>query len=208
MHSMYFVKTPGILPLIYGNRIWKINTREKIIYPTFDDGPEEEITPKVLDILDKYGAKATFFCLGKNAEKHPGIIKDILSAGHALGNHSYSHKNGFKTGDTEYVEDVRKCEKIFRASLFRPPYGRMRNEQARILSEDYKIIMWDIIPGDFDGKVTKEQCFRRSVKYSGEGTVIVFHDSQKAKEKLLYTLPRYLEYYKEQGYSFNKIPSD
>ncbi len=204
---MYLVKTPIILSLFYKNLIWKVNTKEKVIYLTFDDGPDEEVTPKVLDILDGYKAKATFFCLGNNAEKHPGIIERIVKSGHVLGNHSYSHRNGFKTDTEDYFKDIYKCDRVFQSELFRPPYGRIRSKQAKILSKDYKIIMWSVIPGDFDRNVTKEKCLSRSIKNSGQGTIIVFHDSQKAKEKVLYVLPRYLKHFKDRGYSFETLNS-
>jgi peptidoglycan/xylan/chitin deacetylase (PgdA/CDA1 family) len=202
---MYFVKTPVILSLFYKNLIWKVNTNKKVIYLTFDDGPDEEVTPKVLDILDEYDAKATFFCLGNNAEKHPGIIERIVKSGHVLGNHSYSHRNGFKTDTEHYIEDVNKCDRVFQSELFRPPYGRIRSKQAKIISKDFKIIMWSVIPGDFDRKVTKEKCLSRSIKNSVQGTIIVFHDSQKAKEKVLYALPHYLKHFKELEYSFEAL---
>jgi peptidoglycan/xylan/chitin deacetylase (PgdA/CDA1 family) len=205
---MYFVKTPVILSLFYKNFIWKVNTKEKIIYLTFDDGPDEEVTPKVLDILDEYDAKATFFCLGNNAEKYPGIIEKIVKSGHVLGNHSYSHKNGYKSKLDEYIADVERCESVFKSNLFRPPYGRIKKSQAKILSENYKIVMWSVIPGDFDRKISKQKCLERSIENSGSGTIIVFHDSQKAKEKALFTLPHYLKHFKEQGFSFNKIQFD
>ncbi len=202
---MYFVKTPGILPLFYKNLIWKVDTPEKVIYLTFDDGPDPEVTPIVLDILAESDAKATFFCLGNNVEKHPEITERILSSGHTLGNHSYSHKNGFKTELNDYLRDVEKAGTIIKSGLFRPPYGRIKNKQAKVLSEKYKIIMWSVIPGDFDDKINKEQCFKRAREHSGPGSIIVFHDSQKAKEKILYTLPRYLKYMKERGYSFDVL---
>ena len=205
---MYFVKTPVILSLFYKDFIWKVNTKEKIIYLTFDDGPDEEVTPKVLDILDEYDAKATFFCLGNNAEKYPGIIERIVKSGHILGNHSYSHKNGYKSKLDEYIADVERCESVFKSNLFRPPYGRIKKSQAKILSENYKIVMWSVIPGDFDRKISKQKCLERSIENSGSGTIIVFHDSQKAKEKALFTLPHYLKHFKEQGFSFNKIQFD
>jgi peptidoglycan/xylan/chitin deacetylase (PgdA/CDA1 family) len=205
---MYFVKTPVILSLFYKNFIWKVNTKEKIIYLTFDDGPDEEVTPKVLDILDEYDAKATFFCLGNNAQKYPGIIEKIVKSGHVLGNHSYSHKNGYKSKLDEYIADVERCESVFKSNLFRPPYGRIKKSQAKILSENYKIVMWSVIPGDFDRKISKQKCLERSIENSGSGTIIVFHDSQKAKEKALFTLPHYLKHFKEQGFSFNKIQFD
>ncbi len=205
---MYFVKTPGILSTFYNNLIWKIDTDEKIIYLTFDDGPDKEVTPQILDILNEYDARATFFCLGKNAERHPEIIDRIIKSGHATGNHSFSHKNGYKTELEDYIADVRKCEGVFNSILFRPPYGRIRKRQAKVLSKDYKIVMWSVIPGDFDINVSKEKCLKRSIMNSGPGSIIVFHDSQKAKEKVLFTLPRYLKHFKELGFSFNKIQFD
>ena len=202
---MYFVKTPKIVSLIYKSLIWEIPEKEKVIYLTFDDGPEKNLTPEVLKILDNYKAKATFFCVGENSIKNPEIILQIIKAGHAIGNHSYSHLKGYRTNTEEFINDIKKCSEILNTKLFRPPYGRITRNQIKKLKEDYKIIMWSVIPGDFDNKVSKELLLKRSIKYTKRGTIIVFHDNIKTKEKVLHALPRFLEYFINKGYKFERI---
>ncbi|OQX72251.1 MAG: hypothetical protein B6D61_14420 [Bacteroidetes bacterium 4484_249] len=202
---MYFVKTLKIVSLIYRSLIWEIPEKEKIIYLTFDDGPEEKFTPEILQILDRYKAKATFFCVGENSKKNPGIIQQIIKAGHAVGNHSYSHLKGNRTNTEEFINDIKKCNDILKTKLFRPPYGKISRRQIKRLKEDYNIIMWSVIPGDFDDKVSKELLLKRSIKYTKQGTIIVFHDNIKTKEKVLYALPKFLEHFINMGYNFEKI---
>ncbi|MBL0233427.1 MAG: polysaccharide deacetylase family protein [Chitinophagaceae bacterium] len=201
---MYFFKTPFWLKLLYPKRTWAISTSEKIIYLTFDDGPHPQITPFVLDLLKQYEAKASFFCIGHNVERYPLVYDRILADGHSTGNHTYDHKNGFKTNDEEYLNDLRKAETWIRSKLFRPPYGRLKWSQARKL-KDYRIIMWDLLSGDFDTGLKKEKCLEMVKKHARPGSILVFHDSEKAWERLEYVLPNMLAYFKQQGYRFEKI---
>jgi peptidoglycan-N-acetylglucosamine deacetylase len=175
-----------------------------VLFLTFDDGPVPEITPWVLDCLKEYNAKATFFCVGENVTRHPDIFGRILSEGHSVGNHTYNHLNGWKTSLPDYIENIQRCVEID-SDLFRPPYGRMTLPQYRLLSQSYRIIMWDVLSTDFDLRISGSTCYRRVIQNAGKGSVIVFHDSIKAAERLCYCLPKVLEYYRDKGYSFKRI---
>jgi len=200
---MYFFTVPDILKKIYGKNItWKMDPSEKSIWLTFDDGPNPAVTPWVLDILKKYDAKATFFCLGKNVESNPEIFKTIIREGHSVGNHSYSHKNGWCTHSNVYIADVEKCNQYVNAKFFRPPYGKLKPSQLQQLKQKYSIILWSLISGDFDINLKKEKCLDAVLNYTKSGTIIVFHDSLKAKEKLEFVLPKFLEHFKNLGYTF------
>ncbi len=205
---MYFIKIPAILSEFNSDLVTKIRTKQNVIYITFDDGPNRNITPEILDILKPFNAKATFFCLGMKAAKAPELMIRMTEEGHAIGNHSYSHPKGRETDTETYIKDVRKCGDIFKADLFRPPYGSYRIEQMDRLKSRYKIILWNVMTGDFDEKVSKEKVLRRSVRYTKKGTIIVFHDMQKAKEKVLYALPRFLEHFSKKGFTFEPIKSE
>ena len=206
----YFVKTPGWLKKIYASYIWSLPPNGKNVYLTFDDGPHEEATPFVLDQLKKYNAKATFFCIGKNVVREPGIYRQILADGHSTGNHTYNHLNGWKTKNEIYLKDIALASDHIDSNLFRPPYGRISSFQARNLRsvmrrQDPKVIMWDVLSGDFDMDITNERCLSNVVLSCVPGSVVVFHDSQKAFLKLQYVLPRVLEFLSEKGYSFREI---
>ncbi len=202
---MYLIKTPRIIPRIFPNFIWKIPSTLKEIYLTFDDGPVPEITPWVLDQLDKFNAKATFFCVGENIIKTPDIFQKIVECGHKVGNHSFNHLNGWATDNRPYFHNVRICANIVKSALFRPPYGRLKPSQAQFLQRHYDIVMWDVLSGDFDHNLPREKCFENVTNHAKEGSIIVFHDSVKAIENLKYTLPRVLKYYSSLGYSFKSI---
>lgn len=206
----YFVKTPWWLKKLYSSRIWSINTNEKKIYLTFDDGPHPTITPFVLGELKKYGAKATFFCIGKNVVSYPGVYQQILDEGHRTGNHTQNHLNGWQTVNDIYFSDIEEATLYINSDLFRPPYGRIRSSQAKYIrramdKETAKIVMWDVLSGDFDKSTTPEQCLKNVVEKTNDGSVIVFHDSVKAWEKLSYTLPRILEHFSRKGFTFSAI---
>jgi len=203
----YFVKTPWWLKTIYPSYTWDIKTKEKLIYLTFDDGPHEQATPFVLDQLKKYNAKATFFCVGKNVSALPSVYKQILDDGHTTGNHTYNHLNGWKTADADYLNDVGEAAKIIESSLFRPPYGRIKSFQAKNLSfvmkdRSAQIIMWDVLSGDFDQNISRERCLQNVVLNARNGSIVVFHDSQKAFPLLEYCLPRALQFFLEKGFRF------
>lgn len=202
---MYLVKSPFFLKKYYSNFVWKIPTTEKIIYLTFDDGPTPEITEWTLTTLKKFNAKATFFCIGANVVKYPEIFQQIISDGHAIGNHTHHHLNGWHTDKEAYFRNIKKCEEVVKSNLFRPPYGRIKKSQYKLIKEDYKVIMWDVLSGDFDPKTTPKKCLSNVINNTTEGSVVVFHDSLKAADNLKYTLPKVLEYFVEQGYRFGKL---
>ena len=204
----YLVRTPWLLKKFYPECIWDIKTDEKNIYLTFDDGPHPVATPFVLDELKKYNAKATFFCIGKNVAEHFDIYKRIIEEGHSVGNHTYDHLNGWKVKDEEYLDNIFKAKKIIDSNLFRPPYGRISRFQLKQLSGkkyDLTPIMWSVLSGDFDEEVTGEECYLTVAKYAKAGAVVVFHDSEKAFERLRYALPLVLKNFKEKGFEFRNI---
>lgn len=202
---MYLVKSSYFIKKYYSNFIWKITTTEKIIYLTFDDGPTPEITEWTLATLKSFNAKATFFCVGSNVVKYPEIFQQIISEGHAVGNHTHHHLNGWHTNNEDYLRNIKKCEKVVTSNLFRPPYGRIKKSQYELIKEEYQVIMWDVLSGDFDSKTTPEKCLSNVIDNTTEGAIIVFHDSLKAASNLKYTLPKVLEYFVEQGYRFEVI---
>ena len=204
----YLVKTPWALKKMYPECIWDFKTVEKNIYLTFDDGPHPEATEFVLEKLKKYNAKATFFCIGKNVEEHFNIYTKIIKEGHSVGNHTYDHLNGWKTDDKEYLDNIYKAKKIIDSNLFRPPYGRITKFQLKQLKgEKYKLkpVMWSVLSGDFDTEISGEECYLTVSKNAKEGAVVVFHDSQKAWDRLHYALPLVLKYFTEKGFEFRKI---
>ncbi len=230
---MRFVRPPYLVRKYYTDIVWRVKTTEKNIYLTFDDGPVPEVTPWVLDILKKFGAKATFFCVGENVEKYPDLYRRIVLEGHGVGNHTYNHLNGWRTGDGMYLKNIEKCSKammdfsqelnvpakkmnassdIMNTSssqkerrLFRPPYGRIRKSQIAGLQEDFSIVMWDVLSYDFDVFVSPEECLRYIKKKLRVGSIIVFHDSLKARKNLEYVLPRVLEGFGEKGFGFKRL---
>ncbi len=177
----------------------------KTLYLTFDDGPDPEVTPAVLALLKERNARATFFCLGQNVKKHPDLFQSIASDGHAIGNHSFSHFDGWKTPAGEYAENISRCEPLFQTRLFRPPYGRFNLSQYFLLRKKYKFIMWSVMSGDFHRKTTPAQCLSNVLQNSKPGSIIVFHDSLKSKENVLNTLPLVLDHFLKEGFSFEKI---
>lgn len=203
------VKLFPVRPPLYADRFlnkftWKLEGGNKI-YLTFDDGPTPIITKKVLDILDEFKIKSTFFCLGRNVEKYPEIYNDIIKRGHAIGNHSYSHLNGWKTKYKEYVNDVELASHCLKTKLFRPPYGKIKPFQLRNIRKRYKVIMWDVLSGDFSKNIDNITCLNNVIKYTTDGSIIVFHDSVKASNNLFYALPKAIEYLLSKGYKFDKI---
>ena len=206
----YVVKTPWWLRTLYSSFIWKINTSEKILYLTFDDGPHPEATLFVLNELKKFNASATFFCIGKNVEDHPDIYNRILSEGHSIGNHTYSHYNGWWVKNEVYLKDVLKASHFINSSLFRPPYGKITTFQAKQLppvmkGSKVKVIMWDVVSGDFDEKVSNQQCLENVIFNSKEGSIIVFHDSEKTFSKIQYVLPKVLDFFSKKNYRFEGL---
>ncbi len=205
---LYFIKTPWWLKKLWPGCVWNIKTDEKILYFTFDDGPHPMATPFVLDQLKKFNAKATFFCIGKNAEKYFYLYKNIIEDGHKPGNHTYDHLNGWKETDKSYLQNIFKAKQVIDSNLFRPPYGRITKFQLKQMSaEKYKLItvMWDVLSGDFDKNMSAENCFLNVARNAKPGSIIVFHDSEKSFSKLLHTLPKVLDYFSKKGYEFRAI---
>jgi peptidoglycan/xylan/chitin deacetylase (PgdA/CDA1 family) len=202
---MYLTRTPKLIQSLFPNFVWHLPTTEKVIYLTFDDGPIPEVTPWVLDELATYNAKATFFCVGDNVRKHNHIFEAILEAGHAVGNHTYHHMDGWQTDNIAYFHNIRHCAHLVKSNLFRPPYGRLKPKQAQFLQRHYQIVMWDVLSGDFDVQLSKEKCLENIISGVSGGSIIVLHDSQKARERLDYVLPRTLKYFSEHGYRFEAI---
>ncbi len=203
---MYFVHTPYFVRKFYNkNLIWNIPTKEKKIFLTFDDGPVPGFTNEILSILNQFNAKATFFCVGENINNHKNEFEEILNNGHIVGNHSFNHLNGRKTNFEDYISNIEKSNQLYKTILFRPPYGRITSEQIKEVSKNYKIIMWTVLTGDFDKNVSKEKCLKNAIKYTKKGSIIVFHDNKKTKEKVLFALPRFLEYFIKNGFVFETL---
>jgi peptidoglycan/xylan/chitin deacetylase (PgdA/CDA1 family) len=224
------IKTPGVAKKMFPNYVWDIVTSEKIIYLTFDDGPTPEITNWTLNVLKQYNAKATFFCIGNNIEKHPEIFQSILNEGHAIGNHTHNHLKGWKTKAKAYLENIELCESILKkqisktetqvrnsettnqktlfANLFRPPYGQITPKQGKnLMMLDYKIVMWDVLSFDWEPEVKPEVCYKNVIDKAVKGSIVVFHDSVKASKNMQYALPKVLQYFSEQGYRFETLNS-
>jgi peptidoglycan/xylan/chitin deacetylase (PgdA/CDA1 family) len=191
--------------IIYPQIIKSFPSEKGKLFFTFDDGSDKEVTPIVLDILKKFNAKATFFCLGENVEKNIDLYNRIIIEGHKTGNHGFSHLNGFKTNTKLYSENIEKAEKLIDKKIFRPPYGKLKPSQYKILKGKYKIILWDVMSYDFDQSLTGKQCAEIVIKNATDGSIIVFHDTQKAKARLIEALPISLEYFSSHGYKFDKI---
>ncbi|MDF3077352.1 MAG: polysaccharide deacetylase [Sphingobacteriaceae bacterium] len=199
---MYLVKTPFWLRWLYPGLVWHKERSQKLIYLTFDDGPIPVVTPFVLKTLKAFNAKATFFCIGDNVQKHPDIYEQVLADGHRVGNHTFNHLKGWDTLDTEYLENVAKCAELVNSNLFRPPYGRAKKSQYSILNTRYSSVMWDVLSGDFDTSLKPEKCLKNVTRHTENGSIVVFHDSVKAFERLEYTLPRALEAWRTEGFQF------
>jgi len=202
---MYLVKTPQFIQNLFPNFTWRIPTQDKELFLTFDDGPIPEVTPWVLDQLRAFQAKATFFCVGDNIRKHQEVFQQVKEEGHSVGNHTFNHLNGWASDNIPYFHNVRHAATLTDSDLFRPPYGRLKPKQAQFLQRHYRIVMWDVLSGDFDPNISEEQCLNNVVNNASEGSIIVFHDSLKAKEKLEYVLPRALKHFSEQGYTFQSL---
>lgn len=206
--NMYF-KITKIWRRLTPNCIWKLDTKQTV-YLTFDDGPTPEITEYILDELRKYDAVATFFCLGKNAERHPDLLKAIKDAGHQVGNHTHCHVKGWKLSTDDYIANAQKAEAILDCvKLFRPPYGRIIPAETKALNRlGYKIVMWTNISQDYNHNVSPEKCIRKVTKHLNSGDIIVFHDSVKASRNMMYALPRVLEAIKAKGLKTGLIAND
>jgi len=203
---MYLVKTPRVIQKLFPGFHWRIEKPETpVIYFTFDDGPIPQLTPWVIEQLASFDAKGTFFCVGNNARRYPELMAATIAAGHSVGNHTMHHLDGWKSDNVPYFHDVRHCALQVKSSLFRPPYGRLKPAQAQFLTRHYDVVMWDVLSGDFDPNLGVEDCYQNVVRNASSGSIVVFHDSLKAEEKLRGVLPRLLRYYADLGYRFEAL---
>lgn len=220
----YVIKIPKWIKMLFPKRLWSFSEKENVLYLTFDDGPIPGVTPWVLEQLKQYNAKATFFCIGKNVEENPGVFKQLLAEGHSVGNHTHNHLNASKYSNKEYLDNVQKAQKVIQdweientkisnrqsstvnQKLFRPPYGKLSSKKAKALLDlNYQIVMWEVLSADFDTTISKEKCLKNVLNNAKSGSIIIFHDSIKAGDKLRYVLPRVLTHYTEKGYTFKAI---
>lgn len=191
--------------MFYPSLLWEMPKGEKKIYITFDDGPHPTITPQVLEILKKFNAKATFFCVGNNVRKYKDTFDMIVRDGHSVGGHTYNHEKGWNTKTKNYITSVIETQELIKSSLFRPPHGRIRSSQIRKLKNHYKLVAWTVIAYDWDKSLSPEDCFNNVIKNASDGSIVVFHDSEKAAKNMLATLTKVLEYYSAQGFTFESI---
>jgi peptidoglycan/xylan/chitin deacetylase (PgdA/CDA1 family) len=198
----YSAKTLKWIQWIFRSITWRVPTNERVIYLTFDDGPIPEVTPWVLETLEAFNAKATFFCIGDNIRKYPIIYKQVLAAKHRVGNHTFNHLNGWRTWDKNYLANIDKCAEYVTSNLFRPPYGKLKLSQTRQIRKQYQVVLWDVLSGDFDAEITSERCLDNVINNATKGSIIVFHDSLKAEKHLRFVLPKVLEFYTKKGFRF------
>lgn len=201
---------PICLQRLYGGVVWRGGREQKVVYLTFDDGPIPEVTPLLLDVLDRYGVKATFFCVGENVARYPDLARDIVRRGHAIGNHTYHHLRGWRTPLHDYVTDVQQADDVLHrilgdswqpTGLMRPPHGRMTGRQKRCLRRTHTIVLWDVLTHDYNAKAyTPERILRIVKRFTRNGSVLVFHDSIKSQPSMLQALPQVIEWLLAQGY--------
>jgi peptidoglycan/xylan/chitin deacetylase (PgdA/CDA1 family) len=205
---MYLVKSPLLLKWYYPSLVWNKSRADKVVYLTFDDGPIPVVTEFVLNTLKSFNCKATFFCIGDNINKHAEIFEQVKMEGHAIGNHTFNHLKGWKTEDKTYIQNFQACQQLTNTHLFRPPYGRIKKsqiKQLRKINPKLNIIMWDVLSGDFDLNLSPEKCYENVIKNTRNGSIIVFHDSLKAFDRLKFALPATLKYLTTQGYKFHTL---
>lgn len=197
---------------MYPQLVWQIDQADKEIYLTFDDGPIPEVTSFILDQLNEFGAKASFFCVGHNIEKHPQEFNQLLNKGHTVGNHTFNHIVGWNSENEYYLENVGKCQIAIEKHtgkqinrLFRPPHGRIKRAQIKQLNKEYGIIMWTYLTGDFDSELKPENCLSKAKEKTSTGDIVIFHDSLKAYKTLKYVLPEFLRYFSELGFQFKPL---
>jgi peptidoglycan/xylan/chitin deacetylase (PgdA/CDA1 family) len=202
---MRLFKTPRFFRLLFPNKTWGFSRHENSVYLTFDDGPDEEVTPWVLDILKENGISATFFCVGTNVQKHPEIYERIVLEGHAVGNHSMNHENGLRISNQVYYSSIEQASKLIDSNLFRPPYGRMTLSQTKRLKRNYKIIMWSWLSYDFDEKTSIETILNKAKQQIKGGDILVLHDNPKSFNRIKILLPQLIDYIEKKRFEFKKI---
>ncbi|MDN5202923.1 polysaccharide deacetylase family protein [Fulvivirgaceae bacterium BMA10] len=209
---MYLHKTPKFLQYLYPGLVWHKDRKEKCIYITFDDGPVPEITQFALNTLGDFNAKGTFFCVGENISRFPEEFKKVVDQGHSVGNHTFNHMNGWNNSQEHYYKNVERCHEEMKKfisvdsrQLFRPPYGRIKRAQANKLMTNYDIIMWDVLTGDFDHNLDQDTCLKKAIESTRNGSIVIFHDSEKAARNMQFVLPRYLDHFSNLGYTFSAL---
>lgn len=200
------VRLPRFITALFKEALWRIDEQQKVVYLTFDDGPIPEVTPWVLELLERENIRATFFCVGENVEKYPRIYQQILEGGHSVGNHTFNHLQGIKNGDEHYFRNIDMTRKSIDSDLFRPPHGFMKASQYNYLKTKYRIVMWDLISCDYDGRLKPDKVYKNIVDFVRPGSIITFHDSIKAQANLVEALPTSIRWMKDQGYRFEAIP--
>ncbi len=202
---VFGLTSPVILPKLFSGLLWHVPEKQEKIYFTFDDGPVPGITNWVLDLLKTYNAKATFFCLGKNVQNNRDLFKKIMNEGHGVGNHTFNHLKGWSTNNKTYYKDIDEANKLLNSKYFRPPYGKIKPTQVRVLKQQYKIVLWGVLSRDYDRGLDPQVCINNVIKYAKPGSIVVFHDSYKAEKNLRTILPRLLEYFTSLDYKFCKL---
>ena len=196
------VRPPQLLRSFYKDSIWRMDKNEPSIYLTFDDGPIPELTPWILDVLKEYNINATFFCVGENIIRNPELFERIIAEGHQVGNHTFNHLKGWKVSKNIYNENIEKCQILTKTALFRPPYGRIKKSQYKSIVKEYKVVFWDVLSYDYDKLTSPKKCLDNSIRYTRNGSIIVFHDNIKAQKNLKYALPIYIEHFLKLNYKF------
>ena len=202
---MFIEQVPTLLRKIYPKAIWRMSPEEKVIYLTFDDGPIPVVTPWVVELLEQYNIKATFFMVGDNVRKFPQEYLKVVEAGHKVGNHTFNHLKGLSTSIKKYIDNVDQADALIHSNLFRPPHGLLKHSQYNELSKRYKFIMWDLVTRDYSFKLNGEEVLANVKKYTRNGSIITFHDSLRSENNLRYALPKALDWLIEQGYSFKTL---
>jgi peptidoglycan/xylan/chitin deacetylase (PgdA/CDA1 family) len=203
------MQPPLLFRKLFRSFVWRVPTKDLVLFLTFDDGPIPEVTLAVLELLKNYNAKATFFCIGDNVRKYPQVFQQVIDDGHAIGNHTFNHLNGWKTKTSDYIKNIAACEEVLKSKIkiFRPPYGKLRISQYLKVRKSHSIIMWDVLTKDWKQNLTAEDCFEIARRKTKSGSIVVFHDSLKAKKRMLPTLEKTLKYFSEKGFRFDRIPS-
>ena len=204
---MFIERPPLLYRLLFPEAVWRIKKkRKKVVYLTFDDGPVPEVTPWVLDTLDSYDVKATFFMVGDNVRRYPGLLDEVRRRGHSYGNHTMHHVQGMKVSTRKYMRDITEADTLIDSTLFRAPHGIMRWAQAAAIKNHYNIVMYDLVTRDYSKKMSPERVLANVRRYARNGSIIVFHDSLKAEKNLRYALPLAIEWLKNEGYEFARLP--